>query len=327
LTNHPDTPPPDPAALPPSSPDGTGAPDANAGTPAGGSAPISGQPWSTPSGDPLSPEPYRPPAPASYRPGSAAIPEPEPDYPPTSQFPAQPPVNYAPPGYAPDFGHGGAGTPPPGYAPPPGYGQPPGYAQMPGYAQTPGYEQPPGYGQPGYGQPGYEQHPGYLPPQPPPKRSNAPIIAVIIAVTVLLCGGLATAGVLIAQNATNKAKEVAKPYTNLPTEVPEVPNLPDDPQAQRKITVTYEVTGDGPASIAYIDEIDQAPVRKTEVQLPWKFTTTMETPALLSVVAVRIGTTEGTVTCRALVDGAEVKKSTSNKGTVATASCIHLAFE
>ncbi|WP_433300697.1 MmpS family transport accessory protein [Actinoplanes sp. CA-030573] len=313
MTNHPDTPQPDPTAPPPESPGASTTP----------SAPVSGQPWSTPSGDPLSPEPYQPPGPASYAPGYAAIPEPEPHhYPPTSQFPAQQPVNYAPPGYAADYGHGY--QPPPGYPPPPADALPPGYA--PGYAPQPGYA-PPGDALP----PGYAPPPGYLPPQPPPKRSNAPIIAVIVAVTLLLCGGLATAGVLIAQNVTNKAKEAAEPYTNLPTEVPDVPglptDLPDNPQDGRTITVTYEVTGDGPASIAYVDALDQAPVRKTDVQLPWKFTTTMETPALLSVVAVRIGTSEGTVTCRALVDGDEVKKSTSNRGTVATASCIHLAFQ
>jgi len=293
VTNQPDNPPPDPTA----------------------GAPISGQPWSTPSGDALSEQPqaYRPPP--AYAPGQAPIPEP--DYPPTSQFPAQPPpVNYAPPGYAPDYG---AYPPPPGYAAP-GYA-PPGSAP-PGYA-------PPGYGPPGSEPPGYAP-PGYGPPSPPPRRSNAPIIAVILAVTLLLCGGIATAGVLIGQSIADKAKETASaPFDNLPTAVPTLPGLPTDlPTAGtgRTISVTYEVSGDGPVSIVYLQKMGDTPVRLAEVDLPWKFTTQVQTPALLSVVVLRLGATDGAVKCRALIDGDEVKASTSGKSAFATTSCIHLAL-
>ena len=298
MTNPPDTPQPhqtpDPAAPPPATPDGTSTPAPSAG-PAGDNAPASGQPWSTPSGDPLSPEPYWPPAypPPAYSPGYAPILEPAPDYPPTSQFPAQPPpVNYAPPGYAPDYGQGS------------GYAAPSAYA-------------PPGY--PGYG-------------QPPPKKSNAPIIAVILAVTLLLCGGIATAGVLIARNVADKADEAAAPIDDLPTAVPDLPGFPTDLPTDgsgtgRQITVTYEVTGDGPVSIVYIEKVGSPPVRLEDVKLPWKFTTEAETPALLSVVAIRVDTSEGSITCRALIDGTEVKASTSQKSNFATASCTHLAFD
>ena len=275
-------------------------------TPPGGSAPISGQPWSTPSGDPLSPEPepYQPPA-TAYAPGSAPIPEP--DYPPTSQFPPVGPVNYAPPGYAPDYG---------GHAPPPGYAQP-------GYAQ-------PGYTQPGYAPPGYPP-PGYASPQPPPRKSNAPLVAVILAVTLLLCGGVVTAGILIARGVADKAKEVAAPF-DVPTEAPTFPGLPtglptDAAGSGRKIDVTYEVSGDGPVSIVYLQKAGDTPVRLSDVKLPWKFSTRMETPALLSVVVLRVAASAGTVSCKASVDGDEVKSNTSDDANFATVTCTHLALD
>ncbi|WP_213008546.1 MmpS family transport accessory protein [Paractinoplanes toevensis] len=277
---------PDPSAAPPPSPDGT-------------SSPVSGQPWSTPSGDSWSPEPYRPPSapqPPSYSPGYAPIPPPPgyeqtPGYPPTSQFP---PVNYAPAGYAPDYGHP---------VPPDGYG--------------------------GYPPPGYPPT-GYPPPQPPPRRSSAPIIAVILAVALLLCGGIATAGLLIARGVKDKAAEAVG---DLPTAVPELPGLPTDLPTDgpdgtgRQITFTYEVTGDGPASIIYVEKIGEAPKRLENVKLPWKFTGKAEIPALLSIVVVRIDTSEGSVSCRALVDGDEVKKNESGQSNFATANCTQLVLE
>jgi hypothetical protein len=277
VTNQPDNPPPDPTA----------------------GAPVSGQPWSTPSGDALAETPQ------AYAPGQAPIPEP--DYPPTSQFPAQPPpVNYAPPGYAPDYG---------GYPPQPGF-PPPGYA-------PPGRE--------GYAPPGREGYapPGY-PPPPAPRKSNAPIIAVILAVALLLCGGIATAGVLIARSVADKAKETASaPLDDLPTAVPTLPGLPTDlptDGTSRTISVTYEVSGDGPVSIVYLEKVGDAPVRLSDVKLPWKFTTQVQTPALLSVIVVRLDAADGTVKCRALIDGDEVKANVSGRSAFATTSCTHLAL-
>ncbi|MBM2619212.1 hypothetical protein JIG36_27035 [Actinoplanes sp. LDG1-06] len=280
-------------------PDGTSEPT----TPIGGhgAAPVSGQPWSTPSGDSMSQRPYPP----SYTPGYASLPQPpNPDYPPTSEFPATPTDQI-----------------PGAYAPPPGYG-PPSYPP-PGY-QQPGYPPPPGYGQPAYPQ---------GPPPPPPRKSKLPIVAALVAITLLLCGGLATAGVMLVRNVTDKAKEA---LPELPTAAPEIPDLPTDlpsiPAAPgvtgRKISVTYEVSGEGQASqILYVEKLGDAPKRLQDVSLPWKFTTEMETPALVSVVAMRVGTSEGTIKCRALVDGAEVKQRTSSSSTVATASCTHFAIE
>ncbi len=243
---------------------------------------------------PDSPDPAGPPPPAyqppSYAPGHAPLPEP--DYPPTAQFPAQP-VNYAPPGHAPDYGY-----PPPDQ---PGGGYP-------------------------YGQP----------PPPPPRRSNIPIIAVIVAVTLLLCAGIGTAGTLLVRNATEKAKDVIGPATTVPTSVPELPTeLPELPGLPtelpdgigHKIKVTYEVSGDGPARIFYVEKLGEAPVGIEDVKLPWKFSTEMETPAVLTVVAVRAGTDEGSLRCRTLIDGDEVKKVESSSSNFATVTCSHLAID
>ncbi|GAA0534245.1 hypothetical protein GCM10010172_14090 [Paractinoplanes ferrugineus] len=286
----------DPSAPPPPTPDGT----------SGNSAPISGQPWSTMSGDSLAPQP------PGYSPGYAAIPPPA--DPPTAQFP---PVNYAPPGYASDYG-------PQAYAPPAGYP-----AHQAGHpAPQTGYP-PYGPGQPPYSPP----QPPYSPPQPPPRRSNAPIIAVILAVTLLLCGGIATAGLLIGRSVKDKADEAVGGF---PTSVPEVPALPTALPTGlpttgvgegRPVTITYEVTGDGPVSIVYIEKIGESPKRLDNQKLPWKLTTKAEIPALASVIVVRIGTSEGAVSCRALVDGKEVKSNKSGTGNFASTQCVQVVLE
>ncbi|BFU47030.1 MmpS family transport accessory protein [Krasilnikovia sp. MM14-A1004] len=327
-------------------------------------APVSGDPWSAPSGDALAPEPYpaagdalsprsdQPPQPPTFQPGYASLPQarPEQQYPPTAMFPTlgegapgtgyeppagQNPPGYEPPGYAPQGspGHGPQGYGQPGY-PPPVYGQPepgqPGYAQQ-GYAQ-------PGYAQPGFGQPGYGQ-PGYGPPPPAPRRSNAPLIAVILAVTLLLCGGAATAGVLAVNRAADKAKEAVSNLptdlpnvpTDLPTELPTLPtdlptDLPNLPGANGKeITVEYEVTGDGRAEIIYTKKLGEAPERESNVKLPWHKKVKMNSPALVSVTAIRSGTDSGTLSCRATVDGEQVAQR-SREGTFATASCIKMVL-
>ena len=180
-------------------------------------------------------------------------------------------------------------------------------------------------------QPGYD----------PPKRSNAPLIALILAVTVLLCGGTVTAGALIVDNVADRAKKAIEPITDptlpttvpqLPTEVPDLPglptgvptDLPDLPDlpgnSGKKITVVYEVTGDGPAEIVYTEKLGDSPRRVGNAKLPWKITTTMEGSAFVSVTAIRMGVDAGTISCRATVDGEEVAQRTS-EGAIATASC------
>jgi hypothetical protein len=217
----------------------------------------------------------------SYTPGAAPIPPPQ-----------QPPVNYAPPGYGPDYG--------------------------------PGYQYPP----PPYGPGDYP--PQYPPPQyaPPPRKSNAPLIAVVIAVALLLCGGVSTAGILIVHNVKAKANQAVKPLTD-PT-LPDLPDLPDGgfpTDTGKQIQVTYEVTGDGPAQIIYLPKLGANPIRADDVKLPWRFNATMETPTLISVIAIRAGSDDGSITCRALVDGKEVKKTSSGANGFATASCTYFALD
>jgi hypothetical protein len=180
--------------------------------------------------------------------------------------------------------------------------------------------------------------PGYPPAGPPPRRSNAPLVALILAVTVLLCGGAVTAGVLIVNNVTDRAKEAIEPIANptvppVPTEIPDLPtdlpglptDLPNLPGSGKTIDVVYEVTGDGPVEIVYTEKLGESPKRVTEAKLPWKLKTSMKGAALVSVTAVRSGLDSGSISCRATVDGKEVAQST-REGTFATASCIKMVL-
>ncbi|GIE33429.1 hypothetical protein Ait01nite_064740 [Actinoplanes italicus] len=247
-------------------------------------------------------EPRQPPRPPQFTP--------PPDYPPTAQFPTvDPNAGYQPP--------------PPGYGTPPGYGPPP---------PPPDYGPPP----PEYGPP----PPGYEPR--PPRRSNAPLIALVLAVTLLLCGGVVTASVIMARQAAEKAEEIAEPILNptlpeiLPTEAPDLPGLPTDfpdlPAVPtdipglgegKEISVTYEVTGDGTAEILYMEKLDGTPKRVGNAKLPWKITTTMKSPAVVSVIAVRTGIDNGSISCKATVDGEQVAQQNA-EGTLATANCYKI---
>ncbi|MEU4693274.1 MmpS family transport accessory protein [Actinoplanes sp. NPDC023714] len=261
--------------------------------------------------DPSDPsEPRQPPRPPQFTPGQAT-PPPDPTAPyapgpdPTSQFPpvGYEPVNYAPPGYAPE----------PGYAP-------------------------------DYSQGGYPpQQPSPYAAGPPPRKSKAPLIALIVAISLLLCGGVVTSGVLIVRSITDKAQEAVAPIvdptlpdapwptdipglpTDLPTLPPDLPGLPGADQ-NREISVTYEVTGDGPAEILYAEQLGTAPKVVSGVKLPWKVTTTMKGVALVSVSAQRTDAASGDITCRATVDGKEVAKQTGS-GPYASTTCNQLVFD
>ncbi|MFG1607342.1 MmpS family transport accessory protein [Actinoplanes sp. NPDC049265] len=200
---------------------------------------------------------------------------------------------------------------------------------QPGSGAPPPYEPPPSDFQPGYG-----------PPPPPPRKSNLPIVVVILAVSLLLCGGVATAGVLIYRQATNKAKEIVEPITkptlptlpsnpvnipDLPTEVPTLPDLPGWPESGKQVKVTYEVRGDGPIDIVYLAKIGEGPKTIKKAKLPWKFTTTTDSATVVSVTAVRGANDEGDISCRALVDGKEVVKK-SETGAFASVTCTKALF-
>ncbi len=253
-------------------------------------------------------EPRQPPRPPQFTP--------PPDYPPTAQFP---PVG-------PD--------PNTGYAPPP-YDPNTGYPQPPPYDPGTGYPPPPGYGTP----------PGYGPAPRPPRRSNAPMIALVLAVALLLCGGVVTAGVILVGKIGDKVQEVTEPIANptlpdvVPSDLPDFPGLPTDfPNLPalptgipgigegREITVTYEVSGDGPAEIFYMEKLDGTPKRVGNAGLPWKITTKMKSPSVVSVIAVRSGIDAGSISCRASVDGKQVAENTAD-GALATANCYELVLQ
>ncbi|WP_306215920.1 MmpS family transport accessory protein [Actinoplanes sp. RD1] len=261
--------------------------------------PPSADPWATSTGDTPAPQP-RPGE--HFQPGHAAVPPPvefDP-YPPTSQFPAS-----SPPGYQ--------GYQQPAYGPP---------GTQPGYAGPPGYGPPP----PGYQQP-YET--------PKPKRNNTPLIAVLIAVTLLLCAGGVTSVVLLVNRATEKAQETigslptAPPDvdvpglpTELPTDLPTLPtDLPDVPGNGfgEDFEVEYEVTGDGPVSIVWVDA-ENGPQQQSDVSLPWRKKLTMQKPYFVSVTAVRADVEEGTIACSVKVDGEQVAEK-EGTGRFTTASC------
>ncbi|WP_189079627.1 MmpS family transport accessory protein [Mangrovihabitans endophyticus] len=169
---------------------------------------------------------------------------------------------------------------------------------------------------------------------------------MIIAVTVLLCGGTVTAAVIGYQMVRDRVSEAVEPITEptlpepggnpaepgwptgLPSDLPglptDLPNLPDG--NGQPYEVVYEVTGDGPAEIIYTEDVSQTPKRVREVDLPWKVTTTMQGPSMVSVTAIRSGVDSGTIKCRATVDGEEVAQKT-REGTFATVSCLKFIVE
>jgi hypothetical protein len=276
-------------------------------------------------------EPRQPPRPPQFTP--------PPDYPPTAQFPpvgpdpntgyAQPPPYDPHPGYPPPHDPN-TGYPPPPYAPDPNTG----YAPPP-YAPATGYPPQPGYG----------------PAPRPPRRSNTPLVALILVVTLLLCGGAVTASVMLFRRAADKVDEVkeqaekavepitdptlpdlfpsdAPNFPGLPTDFPDLPALPTGIPGigeGKEISVTYEVTGDGPAEILYMEKLDGTPKRVGNARLPWKLTTTMKGPSVISVIAVRTGIDSGSISCRASVDGKQVAEHTA-EGTLATANCYELVL-
>lgn len=261
-------------------------------------------------------EPRQPPRPPQFTP-----PDPTSGYPPTAQFPQ---VGGNPPPYDPTS----AGYPPP-------------YDQAPG-GYPPPYD-PASGGYPPQGPPG--PPPEYGPPPPPQRRSSLPLIALVLAVALLLCGGVATAGVILVNRATEKAQEIAEPIINptlpelptagpdlpgLPTGFPDLPGLPtglptDLPGIGEgtEMSVTYEVTGDGSAEIMYMESFGSTPKRVGNVKLPWKVTITMKGTALVSVMAIRTGIDNGSISCRASVDGEQVAEH-SAEGAVATTNCYKL---
>jgi Mycobacterium membrane protein len=143
---------------------------------------------------------------------------------------------------------------------------------------------------------------GYAPTAPPKKRKVWPW--VLLGVCLVLILGFAGC-VAIIGTAANQVGDQIKADS-------------------RPVLVTYEVTGEGVSTannITYTKDVNLGQEQATGQPLPWKkdiqFGEGLFKP--LSIVA-QAGDGTGTITCRILVDGAEVTKSTS-QGQFAVVSC------
>jgi hypothetical protein len=145
--------------------------------------------------------------------------------------------------------------------------------------------------------------------------------------------------VLAVNGLKNKAKEAVAPL--IPTAAPTFPDLPglptDDPgqsgdQGQtsdpdqpglgsgQKITVEYEVTGDGPAEILYTGAVGQGAQRVRNASLPWHMSVTIDSAAFVSVTAVRDSGDDGSINCTATIAGQDAATA-SREGAFAAVSC------
>jgi Mycobacterium membrane protein len=167
-------------------------------------------------------------------------------------------------------------------------------------------------------------YPDY-PDTPPPRRSNGPLLAVVVALAVLLVGGIGVAGILLVNRGTEENTDnTAGGATHAPsTSVEE-----SRPAASATTAgtgegrvVVYEVTGDGPVSIVYLKEDGRTPAQARDADLPWRMELTLEDDApRVTVTAIRGALSDGTIECRVTIDGEEVAKRSSS-GTFATATC------
>jgi Mycobacterium membrane protein len=93
-------------------------------------------------------------------------------------------------------------------------------------------------------------------------------------------------------------------------------------EANREVTITYEVTGDAPAVdvdyTTYGDDVSSA--QETGVPLPWSKEVTTDGLVKGGSLIVTTGEQGGSVTCRVLVDGEEAETATAS-GAFAVADC------
>jgi hypothetical protein len=139
----------------------------------------------------------------------------------------------------------------------------------------------------------------YAPPAPqaPPRRRRRIWPWVLLGVAVLFFGGC----IAVAANIGNEIQEQSRP-----------------------VMVTYEITSEGVATagnITYTKDVNLGMEQVGDAPLPWtkdiQFGEGFFKPLSISAQA---GDGTGAITCRILVDGVEVAKSTS-QGQFVIASC------
>lgn len=220
------------------------------------------------------------------------------------------------PGY-PGADPGGAGYPPAyGYAPPAGYPPPPGYPPV--HGPLPGYPADPSVS--GYPPPAWAGTPA-----PVRGRANAGLVAVVVVLAVLLCGGagVAVAG-LVSWRGSAEPQAASTPPPSGQAGGPAVPESSPEPTTQPGRQVVYQVIGDGPAEVSYL-EYPNMPRQIGATNLPWRVEFAMPDPGVVTVLAIRTGTGQGEITCKILVDGEEVITNSAT-GPYATATCAGLTM-
>lgn len=243
-------------------------------------------------------------------------------YPPPAHQPGDQPTPPGPPAPGPYGGYGAGPYPPPG-------GQLPPTMAFPAYPTT-------GWTAPTHPAPGQQPATGPGQPPGPPRRGNGPLITVIVVAALLLCGGIGVAGYLLVRQAAEAVTEAARDagLDGGPTVAPTGPTAepaPGGPQPSRPrptptggtVTVVYEVTGDDPIDIIYVDGSVGSVKNVRRAKVPWRLEFTGDATQFVSVTAIHSGSARGKVTCRALVDGVEVARRDAD-GYFAVATCSRL---
>jgi Mycobacterium membrane protein len=214
-------------------------------------------------------------------------------------------------------------------APQPPYEPPPEAPVTPPY----GSPLPPGYAR-GRAAPQYPPTAQFpvvnpAPPYAPPRRTRGGLLAGIAAaviISVLLCiGGIITAVALGRDDGDRDAAPTGPP-TPGPATAPADDASPTRPPTETEHVVVYEVTGDGPANVTYVYDARGGTEQIGRADLPWRVETNMgENAFVATVLAIRVGATKGTLTCRLLVDGVEVS-TRSSEGRFAAVTCADLVL-
>ncbi|MFK3981182.1 MmpS family transport accessory protein [Micromonospora sp. NPDC050397] len=167
------------------------------------------------------------------------------------------------------------------------------------------------------------------PAEPVRRRAGTGLVALVAVVAALLCGGLGVTGALLVTRLGSDSPRSAS--TEPPSGQgggPAVPSTTEpsapDPSQFAGPRVSYQVVGDGPVQINYL-EYPNFPRQVDALALPWQVEFAMPEPGVVTVLAIRASLEPGEITCRIVVDGEEVVRNTAT-GPYATATCAGLTL-
>jgi hypothetical protein len=152
-------------------------------------------------------------------------------------------------------------------------------------------------------------------------------VAAAVVLSMLLCiGGVVVALALSRGGHQNGTTPAAAPTARESQPPEESSPTPSSPPAAADHVIVYEVTGDGPANISYVQNAKGGTKELGSADLPWRVELNMGQGGFLAtVLAIRIAGAKGTLHCRLLVDGVEVSKRQS-QGRVAAVTCADLVL-